>query len=93
MPIDAETDRRAPRARSAATVTRRAATRSPPLPPTWRPDLTDPYDLVEEVARIVGYDRSRRVLPAAPAGRGLTREQRLRRRVGSRWPAPGSSRC
>src|SRR3954451_12794387 len=24
------------------------------LPPTWRPDLTDPYDLVEEVARIVG---------------------------------------
>jgi phenylalanyl-tRNA synthetase beta chain len=50
--------------------------------PSWRPDLTDPYDLVEEVARIVGYDRVPSVLPAAPAGRGLTREQRLRRRVG-----------
>ena len=50
--------------------------------PSWRPDMTDPYDLVEEVARIVGYDRVPSVLPAAPAGRGLTRDQRLRRRVG-----------
>ena len=38
------------------------------LPPTWRPDLTDPYDLVEEVARIVGYTNVPSVLPAAPAG-------------------------
>jgi phenylalanyl-tRNA synthetase beta chain len=52
------------------------------LAPTWRPDLTDPYDLVEEVARIVGYETVPSVLPAAPAGRGLTREQKLRRRVG-----------
>ncbi len=52
------------------------------VPPSWRPDLTDPYDLVEEVARVVGYDRVPSVLPAAPAGRGLTREQRLRRRIG-----------
>ena len=50
--------------------------------PSWRPDLSDPYDLVEEVIRIVGYDRVPSVLPAAPAGRGLTREQRLRRRAG-----------
>ncbi len=50
--------------------------------PPWRPDLTDPYDLVEEVVRIVGYDRVPSVLPPAPAGRGLTRDQRLRRRVG-----------
>jgi phenylalanyl-tRNA synthetase beta chain len=50
--------------------------------PPWRPDLTDPYDLVEEVARVVGYDEVPSVLPAAPAGRGLTREQRLRRRIG-----------
>jgi phenylalanyl-tRNA synthetase beta chain len=52
------------------------------LPPSWRPDLTDPFDLVEEVARIVGYTEIPSVLPAAPAGRGLTIEQRLRRRVG-----------
>jgi phenylalanyl-tRNA synthetase beta chain len=50
--------------------------------PPWRPDLTDPFDLVEEVARVVGYDTVPSVLPAAPAGRGLTREQKLRRRVG-----------
>jgi phenylalanyl-tRNA synthetase beta chain len=52
------------------------------LAPTWRPDLTDPYDLVEEVARIVGYENVPSVLPDAPAGRGLTHGQRLRRRVG-----------
>ena len=51
-------------------------------PAPWRPDLTDPYDLVEEVARIVGYSEVPSVLPTAPAGRGLTRGQRLRRRVG-----------
>lgn len=51
-------------------------------PPTWRPDLTDPYDLVEEVVRVVGYDRVPSVLPVAPPGRGLTPAQRLRRRVG-----------
>jgi phenylalanyl-tRNA synthetase beta chain len=50
--------------------------------PPWRPDLSDPFDLVEEVARVVGYDRVPSVLPTAPAGRGLTNGQRLRRRVG-----------
>ncbi|HEX6197244.1 MAG TPA: phenylalanine--tRNA ligase subunit beta [Jiangellaceae bacterium] len=50
-------------------------------PPSWRPDLTDPYDLVEEVARLHGYDAVPSVLPVAPAGRGITFEQRLRRRV------------
>jgi phenylalanyl-tRNA synthetase beta chain len=52
------------------------------IPPSWRPDLTDPYDFVEEVARLVGYETIPSVLPAAPAGRGLTKSQRLRRRVG-----------
>ncbi len=52
------------------------------LPPTWRPDISDPFDLVEEVARVVGYTEVPSVLPTAPAGRGLTPQQRLRRRVG-----------
>jgi phenylalanyl-tRNA synthetase beta chain len=51
-------------------------------PPPWRPDLTDPYDLVEEVVRVVGYDQVPSVLPREAAGRGLTRSQRLRRRIG-----------
>ncbi|WP_406108424.1 phenylalanine--tRNA ligase subunit beta [Micromonospora globbae] len=50
-------------------------------PPTWRPDLTDPADLVEEVVRLDGYDRVPSVLPVAPAGRGLTWQQRRRRTV------------
>jgi phenylalanyl-tRNA synthetase beta chain len=49
--------------------------------PSWRSDLSRPADLIEEVARIVGYDRIPSVLPVAPAGRGRTREQRLRRRA------------
>lgn len=50
-------------------------------PPTWRRDLIAPADLVEEVARLAGYDEIPSVLPAAPAGRGLSREQGMRRDV------------
>ncbi|MCL3860087.1 phenylalanine--tRNA ligase subunit beta [Actinotalea sp. K2] len=50
-------------------------------PPSWRPDLTVPVDLVEEVARLRGYEAIPSVLPVAPAGRGLTAEQRARRAV------------
>ncbi|MFC7619055.1 phenylalanine--tRNA ligase subunit beta [Microlunatus sp. GCM10028923] len=50
-------------------------------PPTWRPDLRDPYDFVEEVGRLYGYDRIAPVLPPAPSGRGLTRSQRSRRLI------------
>ena len=50
-------------------------------PPSWRPDLTDPADLVEEVIRLEGYDRVPSVLPAAPAGSGWTAGQRLRQAV------------
>jgi phenylalanyl-tRNA synthetase beta chain len=49
--------------------------------PTWRPDLTDPYDYVEEVGRLLGYDNIPAVVPQAPVGRGLTRAQRARRAV------------
>ena len=52
------------------------------VPPTWRPDLNDPHDLVEEIARIVGYVHIPSALPVAPAGHGLTASQKLRRRVG-----------
>ena len=58
-------------------------------PPSWRSDLTRPADLIEEVARIVGYDRIPSELPVAPAGRGLTREQRLRRRAANAVAAAG----
>jgi phenylalanyl-tRNA synthetase beta chain len=51
-------------------------------PPPWRPDLTDPADLVEEVIRLAGYDDVPSVLPTAPPGRGLTDVQRRRRAVG-----------
>jgi phenylalanyl-tRNA synthetase beta chain len=51
------------------------------VPPTWRPDLTGKAELVEEVARLVGYHRIPSVLPVAPPGRGLTRSQRLRKQV------------
>jgi len=58
-------------------------------PPSWRPDLVDAPSLAEEVARIVGYDRIPAVLPVAPPGRGLTREQRVRRAVADALAASG----
>ncbi|GHG67747.1 phenylalanine--tRNA ligase subunit beta [Streptomyces griseocarneus] len=50
--------------------------------PSWRPDLTDPNDLAEEVIRLEGYENLPSTLPQPPAGRGLTPRQRLHRRVG-----------
>jgi phenylalanyl-tRNA synthetase beta chain len=51
-------------------------------PPSWRPDLTDPADLAEEVIRLEGYANIPVRMPRAPAGRGLTARQRMRRGVG-----------
>ncbi|MCU0301356.1 MAG: phenylalanine--tRNA ligase subunit beta [Candidatus Nanopelagicales bacterium] len=58
-------------------------------PPPWRPDLTDPYDLVEEVVRLEGYQHLPSTMPHTRAGYGLTAGQRLRRRVGRALAASG----
>ena len=39
-------------------------------PPPWRHDLRDPNDLVEEVVRVVGYDKVPSVLPSGPRPAG-----------------------
>ena len=53
------------------------------LPPTWRPDLNAPCDLVEEIARLVGYDEIPVKVPAVPVtGKtGLTKDQATRRAI------------
>ena len=51
-------------------------------PPSWRPDLTGPADLVEEVARLRGYDAIPERRPhARRRAAGLTAAQRTVRRV------------
>ena len=50
--------------------------------PSWRPDLTDPADLAEEVIRLEGYAHIPVRSPRALAGHGLTTRQRLIRVVG-----------
>uniref|UniRef100_UPI0007A09499 phenylalanine--tRNA ligase subunit beta n=1 Tax=Mycobacterium avium TaxID=1764 RepID=UPI0007A09499 len=52
------------------------------VPPSWRPDLLQPADLVEEVLRLEGLEVIGSVLPSAPAGRGLSAAQRRRRAIG-----------
>jgi phenylalanyl-tRNA synthetase beta chain len=51
-------------------------------PPSWRPDIAQPADLVEEVLRLECLDVIPPVLPTAPAGRGLTPGQQRRRAIG-----------
>jgi phenylalanyl-tRNA synthetase beta chain len=51
-------------------------------PPSWRPDLRQPADLVEEVLRLEGLEIIPSVLPQAPAGRGLDPAQKRRRAIG-----------
>jgi phenylalanyl-tRNA synthetase beta chain len=51
-------------------------------PPSWRPDLLQPADLVEEVLRLEGLEIIPSVLPLAPPGRGLSPIQKRRRAIG-----------
>jgi len=48
----------------------------PLLAPSWRPDLVDPADFVEEVVRLHGLDSLPSVLPVVPAGTGYSVPQR-----------------
>ena len=58
-------------------------------PPSWRPDLQHKTDLVEEIARLQGYDLIPARLPVAPPGRGLTKKQKLTRIVANTLAATG----
>ena len=58
-------------------------------PPSWRSDLKAPADLVEEVARMVGYDVIPSVLPPHPVSPGLTSSQRRRRVIAQLMAARG----
>ena len=59
-------NRRMPGVRWMSGGTRRRPTGCHPA--TWRPDLTDPADLVEEVIRLIGYDHIPSTLPSACGG-------------------------
>ncbi len=58
-------------------------------PPSWRPDLTDPADLAEEVIRLEGYANLPVHQPRAVAGHGLTERQQAQRAVGRALGAAG----
>lgn len=60
--------------------------------PTFRPDLTRPADLVEEVARVHGFDKFEATLPTGPAG-GLTQEQSRQRVLNSTLVGMGLSQA
>ena len=63
-------------------------------PPTWRPDLTDPADLVEEVVRLDGYDRvPSRAAARAARPRPDPGSSAAAGRSPGRWPSAGTSRC
>ena len=49
--------------------------------PTWRPDSTEEIDVVEEVARLYGYDRVGKRLPTATTHGRLSVVQQRRRRL------------
>ncbi|WP_087117864.1 phenylalanine--tRNA ligase subunit beta [Corynebacterium urinipleomorphum] len=50
-------------------------------PPTWRTDLNEPVELIEEIVRLEGLDDIPLELPTPRGGRGLSPLQRRRRAV------------
>ncbi len=65
----------------AAAETPRLPSRWAVTPPTFRPDLEREVDLIEEIGRIAGYDRSPETLPRHRVAGGLTGPQQVRRAV------------
>ena len=63
-------------------------------PPSWRPDLLVPVDLVEEVARLHGYDQIPSILPSAPRWSWPDRAAAVPAVGRARaWPSRAWSRC
>jgi phenylalanyl-tRNA synthetase beta chain len=60
-------------------------------PPSWRWDLTQPADFVEEVARMIGYDAIPSLLPPRPKHASLTWSQKRIRVISSALAARGLS--
>ena len=58
-------------------------------PPSWRADLVQPADYVEEVARMVGYDAIPSILPPRPKHASLTPTQKRRRAVATMLASRG----
>lgn len=59
--------------------------------PTWRPDLTDPNDLAEEVIRLEGYENLPSTLPR-PAAAGSPTASGCTAASAGRSPGPDTSR-
>lgn len=58
-------------------------------PPTWRPDLVGPAHLVEEIARLDGYDKIPMRLAMGTGSTGLAPKQALRRQAAQVLAASG----
>jgi phenylalanyl-tRNA synthetase beta chain len=60
--------------------------------PSFRPDITRPIDLIEELARLAGYDSFGDTVPTGPAG-GLTVDQRRTRSLRAALRGAGLSQA